>query len=364
MGTKKQLLFITNIVNPYQLDLFEDLASHYDLLVIYFAQTESDRFWNLSEKSSRYKSIILKSDFFNDCVKKISYDLYFQPTLIPYLWNFSGSRIIISGNYYSPNTWLAILILKFRGKRVYWMGDQINPKDPVIKKFFKKIFLWPIFSSLDGLLAVGRVAIESYREYGYSGPVVKVIHSVSSHRFEVRYKRHNEILRVIMPGSLIHRKGIDVGLEAFECALKIIDHQCELRVIGDGPLMPKLMRSYQEHPHINFLGFKNPNELDQELMSADIFLFCTRYDSWGVVVNEAVSAGLPVIVSNQCGSSELISEKGGFVCDSEDVEAFTKALVNLIVNPSLRESMSTYHLKLRDQHSSQEMAKKIYEFIN
>jgi glycosyltransferase involved in cell wall biosynthesis len=306
--------------------------------------------------------MILKSDFLNDFVNKISYDLYFQISLIPYLWRFPGSRVIISGNYYSPNTWLAVFILKLRGKRVYWMGDQINPRASAIKKFSKKIFLRPIFWLLNGLLAVGRVAIESYREYGYSGPVANVTHSISAQRFLGSHKRNNQILRVVMVGSLIHRKGVDIGLEAFERVLKIVEQHCELLVIGDGPLMPTFMQYYRD-PRINFLGFKNPKELDQVLMSADIFMFCTRYDSWGVVINEAISAGLPVIVSNQCGASELISEEGGFVCESEDIEAFTRSLTTLIDNPILRKSMSIYNFGLRSQYSSQVIAKKIHDFI-
>ena len=364
MSAKNQLLFLTNIVNPYQLDLFEDLANYYDLSVIYFAKIEKDRSWDLSEKSNRYKSLILNSGLLNAVIQKISHDLYFQLSLIPYLWRFSGSRVIISGSYYSPNTWLAIFIIKCRGRRVYWMGDQINPRSSPTKKVLKRFFLWPIFSLFDGLLAVGDVAIESYRNYGYAGPIISVIHSVSAHRFQGFFKKSNEVLRVVMPGSLIHRKGVDIGLKAFESALKVVKKRCELRVIGDGPLMPTFMRAYQKHQHINFLGFKSPNELDQELMSADVFLFCTRYDSWGVVVNEAICAGLPVIVSNQCGSSELVTREGGYVCESEDIGEFTKALINLIDNPTLRKLMSDHHLELRNQLTSNVMAKKIYEFIN
>jgi len=363
MKSKNQLLFLTNIINPYQLDLFDDLTNFYDLSVIYFAQIEKDRFWSLSAESNRYNSMILNSDFLNDCVNKISYELYFQISLIPYLWRFSGSRVIISGNYYSPNTWMSIFILKFKGKRVFWMGDQIKPRASIIKKCIKKFFLLPFFSLLDGLLAVGRVAVESYREYSYSGPVANITHSISAQRFLGSRKRNNQILRVVMVGSLIHRKGVDVGLKAFERALKIVEQNCELLVIGDGPLMPTFMQHYRDHPHINFLGFKDPKELDQVLMSADIFLFCTRYDGWGVVINEAISAGLPVIVSNQCGASELISEEGGFVCESEDIEAFTRSLATLIDNPILRKSMSIYNFGLRSQYSSQVIAKKIHDFI-
>jgi glycosyltransferase involved in cell wall biosynthesis len=364
MKSKSHLLFITNIINPYQLDLFQELTSYYELSVIYFSKTEKDRFWNLPSDSKNYYSLILNHGFLNYLMQKISHDLYFQLSLIPYLVRFSGSSVVISGNYYSPNTWLALFILRLRCKKVYWMGDQIKTRIPIIKKLLKKIFLWPFFLFQNGILAVGHIAVKSYRDYGYLGPIICVTHSVNNKRFDRKLKTSNKILRVVMPASLIYRKGIDIGLRAFEKILIKGVQNCELRVIGSGPLMSSFIVAYQDHPNIKFLGFKEPEDVDQELISADIFLFCTRYDSWGVVVNEAISAGLPIIVSDRCGASELIDKQGGIICESENVDAFADALVTLIDNPRLRESMSNYHLNKRHQYSSKTMARKIFKFIS
>jgi len=363
MKSKNRLLFITNIVNPYQLDLFDSLSEHYTLSVIYFSETEKDRSWRLSWRSARYDSIILETGFLNRCVQKISHDLYFQLSLIPYLLRFSGSRIVISGSYYSPNTWLALFISKITGKKVYWMGDQINPRASTLKKTFKKIFLLPLFSMLDGLLAVGRVAAESYRGHGYRGPITVVSHSINCQRFDGDRKPNEGLVKIVMPGSLIYRKGIDIGVKAFLEALNRVSESCELRVIGNGPLMSQFKNAYRDYPQIKFLGFKNPEDVDQELLSADIFLFSTRYDSWGVVVNEAIAAGIPLVVSNQCGASELVGEQSGFVCESENISEFADALVRLIGDRCLRDSMSAHNLKMRYQYSSDNVAKILYDFI-
>jgi glycosyltransferase involved in cell wall biosynthesis len=331
--------------------------------VVYFSETEKDRSWKLSWKSACYDSIILKDGFLNRCVQKISHDLYFQLSLISYLLKFSGTRIVISGSYYSPNTWVALFISKIRGKKVYWMGDQINPRVSTLKKTFKKLFLWPLFSMLDGLLAVGHVALASYRDHGYRGPITVVSHSINCQRFDGDRKPNEGLVKIVMPGSLIYRKGIDIGVKAFLEALKRVGESCELRVIGDGPLMPQFKNAYRDYPEIKFLGFKNPKDVDQELLSADIFLFSTRYDSWGVVVNEAIAAGIPLVVSNQCGASELVGKQSGFVCESENISEFADALVQLIGNPCLRESMSIYNLNNRHKYFSDTVAKIFYDFI-
>jgi glycosyltransferase involved in cell wall biosynthesis len=166
-----------------------------------------------------------------------------------------------------------------------------------------------------------------------------------------------------MPGSLIPRKGMDIGLLAFQKAQESFNQECELRVIGDGPLMASLKEKYKNFSNLHFLGFLQQEEVDREFMAADIFMFCTRYDGWGVVVNEAIAAGLPVIVSDACGSSELIQDEGGYVCRSEDVPSFTNALVHLVNDPSTRASMAHHHSVLKSEIDSCVMAKRIHSFI-
>jgi glycosyltransferase involved in cell wall biosynthesis len=362
--SSNQLLFLTNIINPYQLDLFDALSEYFNLSVIYFSKSESNRSWKLEPKSGSYHSLVLSSGIFNRCLSWLTPDLYFQPSLLPKLLAFQGDNVVISGSYYSPNTWMALLIFKIKGKKVYWMGEQIKSSTITYKNSLKKFFLLPFFSFIDGVMAVGQVAIKSYRSYGYKGPIESIFYSININRFnDVKVLKRNEPLKVVMPGSLIPRKGMDVGLLAFLKARESFKQECELRVIGDGPLMESLIDQYKKYPNIHFLGFLQQEEVDREFMGADIFMFCTRYDGWGVVVNEAIAAGLPVIVSDACGSSELIQDEGGYVCRNEDVPSFTNALVHLVNDSSARASMAHHHSVLKSEIDSSAMAKRIHSFI-
>ncbi len=363
--SSNQLLFLTNIINPYQLDLFDALSEYFNLSVIYFSKSESNRSWKLDAKSGSYHSLVLSSGIFNRCLRWLKPDLYFQPSLLPKLLAFKGETVVISGSYYSPNTWMALFIFKMKGKKVYWMGEQIKSSTITYKNSLKKFFLLPFFSFIDGVMAVGQVAIKSYRSYGYKGPIESIFYSININRFnDVKVLKRNEPLKVVMPGSLIPRKGMDVGLLAFLKARESFRQECELRVIGDGPLMESLIDQYKNYPNIHFLGFLQQEEIDQEFMAADIFMFCTRYDGWGVVINEAIAAGLPVIVSDACGSSELIQDEGGYVCRSEDIPSFTSALIHLVNNPNVRVSMARHHSALKSEIDSSVMAKRIHSFIS
>ncbi len=363
--SSNQLLFLTNIINPYQLDLFDALSEHFNLSVIYFSKSESNRSWKLDSKSGSYHSLVLSSGIFNRCLRWFKPDLYFQLSLLPKLLAFQGKTIVISGSYYSPNTWMALFIFKMRGKKVYWMGEQIKSSTIIFKNSLKKFFLQPFFYLIDGVMAVGQVAIKSYQSYGYKGPIESIFYSINNHRFnDVKVLKRNEPLKVVMPGSLIPRKGMDVGLLAFLKARENFKQECELRVIGDGPLMTSLKDQYKNYPNVHFLGFLQQEEVDKEFIAADIFMFCTRYDGWGVVVNEAIAAGLPVIVSDACGSSELIQDKGGYVCRSEDISSFANALMRLVNDPNARASMAHHHSTLRSEIDSSVMAKRIHSFIS
>jgi glycosyltransferase involved in cell wall biosynthesis len=362
--SSNQLLFLTNIINPYQLDLFDALSKYFNLSVIYFSKSESNRSWRLDSRGGSYHSLVLSSGIFNRCLRWLTPDLYFQPSLLPKLLAFQGDNVVISGSYYSPNTWMALLIFKIKGKKVYWMGEQIKSSAKTYKNSLKRIFLYPLFFLIDGVLGVGQVGVKSYRSYGYKGPIESVFYSTNNHRFnDVEVLKRYRPLKVVMPGSLIPRKGMDIGLLAFQNARDRFNQECELHIIGDGPLMTSLKEQYKNYPDIHFLGFLQQEEVDREFMGADIFMFCTRYDGWGVVVNEAIAAGLPVIVSDACGSSELIQDQGGYVCRSEDVPSFTNSLVHLVNDSSARASMAHHHSVLKSEIDSSAMAKRIHSFI-
>ena len=76
--------------------------------------------------------------------------------------------------------------------------------------------------------------------------------------------------------------------------------------------------------------------------ASDLFVFPTREDIWGLVINEAMACGLPVISSDMCvAANELVvSGENGFIYPVLDIEQLTKYLQNLIQNATMREQFS------------------------
>jgi glycosyltransferase involved in cell wall biosynthesis len=88
----------------------------------------------------------------------------------------------------------------------------------------------------------------------------------------------------------------------------------DLVLLGDGPLQENLnsqLSTLNLHSHVHLPGFKQYDELPVYYALANTFVHASTSEQWGLVVNEAIASGLPVIVSKRCGCvSELVQDNG------------------------------------------------------
>jgi 1,2-diacylglycerol 3-alpha-glucosyltransferase len=108
----------------------------------------------------------------------------------------------------------------------------------------------------------------------------------------------------------------------------------ELVLLGDGPLKAdicRLISDFRLHGHVHLRGFIQYRELPAYYALADAFVHASTTEQWGLVVNEAMATGLPVIVSNRCGCvPDLVAEgKNGFTFDPAFVESLAKLMLDM-----------------------------------
>jgi 1,2-diacylglycerol 3-alpha-glucosyltransferase len=108
----------------------------------------------------------------------------------------------------------------------------------------------------------------------------------------------------------------------------------DLVLLGDGPLKTDLYRlisNLRLHGHVHVPGFIQYRELPTYYALANAFVHASTTEQWGLVVNEAMATGLPVIVSNRCGCvPDLVAEgKNGFTFNPESVEDLSKLMVDM-----------------------------------
>ncbi|HTD66611.1 MAG TPA: glycosyltransferase [Candidatus Limnocylindria bacterium] len=107
-----------------------------------------------------------------------------------------------------------------------------------------------------------------------------------------------------------------------------------LVLLGDGPLRPALnsqLSTLNLHPWVQMPGFKQYDELPAFYARAGAFVHASTTEQWGLVVNEAIAAGLPVLVSNRCGCVlELVREGvNGFAFDPENQNELTQLMAKM-----------------------------------
>ena len=123
------------------------------------------------------------------------------------------------------------------------------------------------------------------------------------------------------------------------------DSVWDLVLLGDGPEKESLVRQVADlglTDVVHFPGFRQYDELPKYYWGADAFLHASTTEQWGLVINEAMAAGLPVIASSRCGSTTdlVIDGETGFVFDPLDTETLTDRMIRIAGDESLRARMS------------------------
>jgi glycosyltransferase involved in cell wall biosynthesis len=116
-----------------------------------------------------------------------------------------------------------------------------------------------------------------------------------------------------------------------------------LLIVGDGEQRSILESFAQQHQltGVRFIGFRNQSELPRYFDLADVFVLSSHHEPWGLIVNEAMSAGCPVIVSDEVGAHADLITNGveGCVYPFGDIDALTDSLVRVLQTPETARAM-------------------------
>ena len=105
--------------------------------------------------------------------------------------------------------------------------------------------------------------------------------------------------------------------------------------------------------NVVFAGFQQKQELPSYYVAADVFVFPTLGDAYGLVVDEAMTCSLPVISTNAVGEIHDRIEDGlnGYIIQPENAESLCDRMERLVRDPKLRERMSQYSAEKIKEHT-------------
>lgn len=192
---------------------------------------------------------------------------------------------------------------------------------------------------LAAVIAVSnRTAAEVERHYGpLSVPVYVVPNAVDLDTFAPRPHPPRARARLLFVGAF-ERKGLDVAIRA----LARLAHDAELVAVGGGD-HERYRRLAASLGVAGRVVLEPPRaDIAAAFADADIFLFPTRYEPFGMVIGEALASGLPVVTSARAGAADLIRDgvSGWVVPDPEDEAAFAAAIDRILDDDDARAAMS------------------------
>ena len=362
-----RVLFSANAPSPYTTEFFNDLGKLCDLTVVYERRYNRDRLkaWQDSVQSASYRKLFPVGI-------KIGNETGFNPSVIK---NLSAKKydVFVVGNYSSPTGMLMILFMRFRKIPFLIYADGGMAKsDSRIKFALKKFFI----SKASAWISSGSVTDHYLTHYGadqsriYWHPFTSLREeciekepSSTSEKQELRNRLGiNEKKVVLSVGRFIHVKGYDVLLRASAKLGK----DTGVYIIGGSPSEEYLELQRQlSLENIRFVGHVSANELKEYFRAADLFVLPTRGEAWGLVINEAMANGLPVITTDKCVAGlELVEDfDNGFIIPVDDVEVLAEKMCAVLEDDVLREKMALESIRIIQPYSIEGMAKAHYEIF-
>jgi glycosyltransferase involved in cell wall biosynthesis len=169
-------------------------------------------------------------------------------------------------------------------------------------------------------------------------------------------------------GQLIPRKGLRYLLEACVMLKEKGKDKYTLMVVGDGPQCSELKDFCREKSlenNMKWLGWQEYAKLGNFFDKADIFVFPTLEDVWGMAVLEAMEFGMPVLCSKWAGAADMVKDgENGYIFDPYDVNGLCSAMSRFIDNPDLVASMGQKSKQLIAPHNPEAVARFLGEVVD
>lgn len=328
---KLRVAFVSVLPSPYQRDLFETLSrwEGIDLRVFYLERRTPDSPWP-ENPLGVYESVLP-----GFCLTLAGARIHFNrpPEFGPF------DVIVLNSLMAATAQWL--MRVGLRGKRWVFWGEKLRGKQSGWKGPLHRT----LSSALKGttaIVAIGSRAAADYEERFPDKPVWNIPYYCNLAPFAdaATGRSRRSTTTFLFCGQMIRRKGVDILLDAFT-RVAVHDHDARLLLVGREARLPELLDRVSSpiRERIEYAGFQAPEALPPFFARADVFVLPSRYDGWGVVVNQALGAGLPILCSNEVGAAYDLVEDGvnGYRFPPEHAEALAMKMEKMAADPSLRE---------------------------
>ncbi|HEV2358042.1 MAG TPA: glycosyltransferase family 4 protein [bacterium] len=281
---------------------------------------------------------------------------YIHPSIAGVLARERYDAVVVHG-YAHATEWLGFLGAWRSGTPILLRGEStlLGRRAPWVAAA-KRLALGSVLRRIRGALAIGMLNREFYRAYGVPDDrIFWVPYAVDNARFRAdadRWGPSRAALRealglprdlpvVLYAGKLVSRKRPLDLLEAY--ARVTGDHPSAMVFLGEGAERQRLEAAAAQRglSRVSITGFVNQGDIGRYYAAADILVLPSEHEPWGLVLNEGMCFGLPLIASDAVGAVPDLVRAGenGFVYPVGDVPALADALRHLLADPARRARM-------------------------
>lgn len=250
------------------------------------------------------------------------------------------SDLVVLPGYHRPEYWVMLLICMLRRRRraVFCDSTAFDRKKSPWKEKAKAMF----FRRCDGFFCYGSRSKQYVASYGidptkiYDGcQSAALAHGYDEAAIRAHYAANSFATdfasRFLYIGRLAEEKGLFDLLDAFARVRQQLP-AARLDMVGSGALDEELRQRAAQlgiASAVSFLGTKTPHDIGQLLMNSAAMILPSLREPWGLVVNEALSFGCPVVVSDICGCVPELVIDGvtGYSFPAGDVGALAQAML-------------------------------------
>ena len=313
MRNKIKVVFVINTITHYQLQFFNSLRRFLDIRVLFHSKSHKNYEFSYQRKNFIYFIEDYKNK--NHFIKKIIKD--FKP------------KFLILGGYNLKYNSIIIKFLKnLRIKYFYWL--ERFDKDKKIKLKIIQLFIRNILFKADGILSVGKEAKSFYKQYNKN--TFNLPYSIEINKLNKKKYFNNNKINFLFVGQLIKRKGLDLVLNAINNLNPLMHNKIFFTIIGNGELSKEIRILENTRDNVKYYSYQSINKLNKFYLCNDVLLFPSRFDGWGVVPMEAMSSGMLVLSSNNCGVNELIKKNKGNIIIDSNLKDLSRAIIKCVKN--------------------------------
>lgn len=322
-----KIVFCTQNLAPFRMKWMDELAKYSDVIIYHLNQYEI----GLNRK---YISYYPQRAIVNCKKRKFLWGLegYFEKDII----DENADVYLLDGYGFWGQQHLIFTLWR---KKIPFIiscdGGFINTNESTIKKQIKRFFL----SKANAYFSTSKET-DKFIEY-YGGKGIKYRHFFSNitkeyvenepPSIEKKYRLRKELhidskFIIVSVGKFEQGKGFDLLLKALE------DEECIASAYFIGGSNIEIYEEFindKNRHKIHFIDFCNPQMLKKYYMAADLAIFPTRYDIWGLVVSEAMANGIPVVTTDHCLAGVAMLEKNEII-PVEDTKAIGKQIIKFI----------------------------------